>query len=90
MHLQEEHADRNVCITSCHPGAILTSGAKSHGFDKYPIAWEDGEWLSVEELRGWCMPTPLSSQPRWAIRSLACIQGGRLSGRPIRIRELGR
>ena len=52
MHLQEEPAARNVRITSYHPGAILTSAAKSHGFDKYPIAWEDGEWLSVEELRG--------------------------------------
>ena len=73
MHLQEEHADRNVRITSYHPGAILTSGVKSYGFDKYPIAWEDGEWLSVEELRGWCILTPLSSQPCWPIRSLAGI-----------------
>lgn len=90
MDLQEEHADRSVRITSYHPGAILTSGAKSLGFDKYPIAWEDGEWLSVVYLCGWCTLTPMSSQPCWPIRSLACVQGGRLSGRPIRIRELGR
>lgn len=43
MHLQEEYADKNVRITSFHPGAILTSAVKANGFDKYPIAWGDGE-----------------------------------------------
>ena len=43
MHLQEEYADKNVRITSYHPGAILTSSVKANGFDKYPIAWGDGE-----------------------------------------------
>lgn len=43
MHLQQEYADKNVRITSHHPGAILTSSAKAKGFEKYPIDWEDGE-----------------------------------------------
>lgn len=41
MHLQEEHVDKNVHITSYHPGPILTSTAKANGFDKYPIPWEN-------------------------------------------------
>lgn len=43
MHLQEEHVDKNVHITSYHPGAILTSAAKASGFDKYPIPWGNGQ-----------------------------------------------
>lgn len=43
MHLQEEHAGQNVRIVSYQPGFILTSSAKSHGFDKYPIAWDNGK-----------------------------------------------
>ncbi|CAD6590432.1 MAG: hypothetical protein ASARMPRED_004812 [Alectoria sarmentosa] len=56
MHLQEEYVDKNVRITSYHPGTILTSSAISHGFDKYPIAWGDvtlpGQfalWLASKE-----------------------------------------
>ncbi|KAF6217837.1 hypothetical protein HO133_006248 [Letharia lupina] len=56
MHLQEEHADKRVRITSYHPGAILTPGAKAYGFETYPIPWEDvnlpGQfalWLASKE-----------------------------------------
>lgn len=42
MHLQREYADKDVRITSFHPGAILTTMARQAGYDENSIPWENG------------------------------------------------
>ena len=41
-HVQDEYADKNVYITSFHPGAVLTAMARKNGFGPSSFDWENG------------------------------------------------